>query len=106
MRRASTRLTLYCIVGYFLLMVIACFNLAAPGVNVALFVVCTVVALPPVLLGSRKIKIVGLACLLLAMALATQDYFAGREMRQKIRSAHAQMEKRSNESDHDCYEQR
>ena len=74
-------------ISLIIFMVVAVCNFfmpAMPGGLVAIFGFLSIVAIAMVMVGTKKFKIIGVACFLLSVTLLISDYRAGKEYHAKM----------------------
>jgi hypothetical protein len=72
------------LIVYAVLLILSGFLMTAQGGRVVWFCIMGIFAIPPIVAGPKRYRIIGILALLIAIAAATADYRAGRRFQHRL----------------------
>jgi len=79
------------LIVYAILLILSGFLASATGGRVGWFCIMGIFAIPPIVAGPKRYRVIGIIALLIAIAAASTDYHAGKRTQDRIEEIRVQV---------------
>ncbi len=84
------RISRVSLIVYAVLLILSAFLMSVTGGRVGWFCIMGIFAIPPIVAGPKRYRVIGIIALLIAIAAVATDYHAGKRTQNRINEQHVE----------------